>query len=382
MIPLGLNAEDMKLFTASLKQSHQISIRCYILDLDHNHVEDVTDQFKDGQVNVDGTQVPDRDLTCTLVTQDLMSFESGNISTGSSFATRLIQVFYGVRSELLDRWVWVPVFTGPISGFSRDGATVEITAQGKEALFQGVAWKSRTFAKGTLKSYILRDLLVRYGESRVDVPTINVKSDRAITLGPNVVLWDYLQSIARSWGSGRLIYDGRGRVKYFNYSSRVMWRFRQGEGGTLLGDPKITYQMPDEFYNCARVYGATPRKSTKRIFAEYVAPRTHPLSPVSMSRRGVPQYFARVETDDQITTQAAANAWVRNTVNNSLLGSVDVQAESLVIPHLEPWDVCSIQGDSYNSNFRLMKFSIPLNASGRMTIGHHARVSKWRRGKR
>lgn len=380
MITLGLTAQDERLFNAGLAESHDIKIRAYILDLNHNHIEDVSDRFIDGQVNVDTSRDVTHDLSITLADRGLMTFESGTFSTGSNYARYMIQVFYGVKSRSFPQWVWVPVFCGPIQSFSREEAVVTMTAQGKESLLRTKSWVNRAYVKGILKTALIEDILRKNGETRFEFPSWSTKTDRPVTLTPEKEVWPFLQSLAGSWGTGRLTYDARGYARLFAYNfDASRWNFKGGQGGTLSTVPNLTYSVTEDFVNAARVYGPTPSGTTKQVFGEYVAPADNPLSPRMMARNGVPQYYAEIVRDANVTTNADAQKLAKALVDQSLMQTIQVTFECLPVPTLEPWDVVTVTTSNYSTPFLLNQFSLPLNDSNNMTVGFNSKVSRWKR---
>lgn len=379
MISLGLSPARQRLFEQALVSAHEIKFRVRVLDLNHRLIDDVTDQFLDGQVNVDGSRTPHRDLTLSLASKGLMAFESGNFSTGTNYSTRMMEVLYGVENRALGDAVWVPVFVGPITSFSREDATVNITAVSKEQLMMTKQWKARTYPKGTGKIAMITDLLRRNGETRIDMPPWPAKSDKPMTITAEAVVWDYLFMLGHSWGSGLLTYDSRGYAKLFATSLQNRWTFRGGEGGSLLSQPKMSYSMGEEFTNAARVYGKVTTTGTKPAYGEYVAPASHPLSPAAMSRGGVPQYWGTIMRDAEVANNRDATNLAKSLVEQGMIQSTTAEFDALPIPHLESWDMVTVSGDHFSSPFRLKKFSLPLNSSNPMTVGYTARVSKWRK---
>ena len=75
--------------------------------------------------------------------------------------------------------------------------------------------------------------------------------------------------------------------------------------------------------------------------------------------------------DDQITTTAQAKRIAQARLDRLGWSYVDVNFDSLVIPHLEPRDVIDIAAGDWHERVQLTKFTIPLTADGTMSIGRH-----------
>lgn len=383
MISLGLTAREQELFNLSLVRSHSVKVRVYLMDLSHRHISDLTEFFVDGQVNVDATgdviTTPTRDATLTLLPTASLPFETFKFTIAPAYSAYLVKVFYGVRSELLDRWVWVPVFCGNVDGYNRTADAVNLTAKDKSIILMGTrSWKNQSFSKGTVKTSLLRSVLNSQGETMLDIPSWSDKTDKPMTLLDSTPVWEFVQKVAKGMSGGATLgYDPQGVLRLYKPSSSKKWTFQGGDDGCMLNQPEVNYNRGEDFFNSARLYGGTPAKAKKPIIAEYTAPRNHPLSPWSLARNGAPQYFAKVESDTQITTQKDADTYVKAHVDQALMGAIEVKLDSLVVPHLEPGDVCGLYSHSYHETFKLTRFSIPLNATGSMSVGYNSRVSKW-----
>ena len=378
MISLGLSAKEQALFHQGLRESHQIRCRVYVVDLNGAHVEDVSDTFQDGQVNFDAYADFHRDLSLTLLSRSFLSFETGSPTVGINFAQLQVRVLYGVYSDAYPEWVWVPVFTGPITDFSRDEDTVSITAVSKEKLHRKAKWLAKTYLKGTRMVDIVRDLVWLNGEKDYILPEWTAKVAKPTPINAGTDVWAFLLSCKKTWPKGVMTFDGWGRFKLFALNNSVRWIFKSGPGGDVKSKPKITYTMSDEFCNACRVIGAIPAKAKSPVVATYVAPASHPMSPQSLSRAGRSQFFGKEIRDDNVTTYARAAEIAKQTVEEGLVVSTSVEMETLGIPHLELWDLVRIKTDQLDAPFRLMKFSLSLS-TGMMTVGYNSRISKWKK---
>ena len=76
-------------------------------------------------------------------------------------------------------------------------------------------------------------------------------------------------------------------------------------------------------------------------------------------------------SDDQITITKQAKRVAQDKLDRLGWSYVDVNFESLVIPHLEPRDIIDVDAGDWRERVQLTKFTIPLTADGTMSIGRH-----------
>lgn len=369
MYPLGLTVAEREEFARSLCASRQVRVRVDILDMDQNFLGSVKGRILTGQVDVDATAQVTRSAGLTILDPDhMLNLDSSATFGGSLFLDRMIRIWYGVRLVETAKWVDVPVFTGPINQLSRDGDAVSLNALGKESLLLGPASTHRTWKTGTYKTTILRELLSMFGERFMEIPHQPTKTTSNVSIAPTTIPWDYAQSIARSWGGGRVIYDGMGSARYEQTSDQVQWVFRGGPGGSLVTRPKVGYDMAN-VRNLVVVIGSPPAKGCKPVSALAHAPAAHPLSAVSLGRAGGRRYLREDIEDSTITTVADAQKLADTKLLEHLNTGVQLDYSSLVIPHLEGWDMVRVESGKWSTSASLTQFTIPLTADGTMSIG-------------
>ena len=380
MYPTGLNASEQRSYITSLMEPHRIQVRAYVLDLNHRTVDTITNTLSDGQVDVEGLT---RSASLTLLDPALaLPFDSADPDTGSLYMDRMIRIWYGVYSERLPKWVWVPLITGPITAFSRDGAYANITLSDKSSLHSRSAWRTIAYKKGTRKSEVLRSLLRDVGgETHLDLNHTTAKTSGPVTLTSQTNLWEFATSCARWWGAQSLAYDGMGTCRLLTLNANSVFTFWKGDAdhrGTLKTNPKITYGG-EEVVNIVRVTGGTPKGAKKPLTYQIAAPNGHPLSPYRLGMGGKPRYLGKEIEDTNLTKMADVQALAKRELSEGLINSTQMDFETLPVPCLEPWDVVTVLTDRYTARQRMHKYSIPLKADGAMTVGRTGRVSKWRR---
>lgn len=371
MLQLGLSATGRANLRRTLRDTHRRKIEVRILNLEGDVLETPTRAASvlDGQVTVDGEGEVTRSLSLTLLDPTYsLNLDTASADDGALYLDRMVQVIYSVFVEG-ESWIDVPVFTGPITGLSRDGATVAIEAQGKEALARQPIHRPLTIPRGTRRTDAIRTLMrERAGEDLFSIPKLAARLPQPLSFDRERVAWIEALRLARSL-SRQLFYDGRGRLVLRKVPRRAVWTFRAGNGGDVLSRPRVSYDS-SELVNVVRVVGGEPRcKNGGRATAIARPPATHPLSPERLGRNGVPRYLPLYIEDDQLDRTSEAQELADDTLRESLEQRIDVSFDALPIPHLEPGDLVEVETDSGTVSFRLKRFTIPLT-SGAMSVGY------------
>lgn len=370
MISLGLSAADQKAFEAGLLGDHQVSTRVSILDMDQQMLGQVTGGVLSGQVDVDSSQ--DVERSCTLEVRD-PSNALGLVAAGPTsppvVATMMVRVEHGVRVPALGRWVWVPLFTGPIQKAEMGDGKVTITGQGKESLLNAATSRTTTYKKGSRKTDIIANLLAKNGERFRQITRWSTKTTSNLVVASTAAPWPVLKQLARGLSGSDsnypwLGYDGRGTCVLKSHSQAVKWRFDQAQ---LMSNPAITVDA-DSMRN---LVVATPNDTggkSKLKQAVARAPKSDPFSPESLARGGVPR-FVRDEISGDWKSQAQIKAAAAARLKEVLMASVTVSMDTLVIPHLEPRDVVRIVTDTWTWDMQVTKFTVPLGSTQAMSHG-------------
>src|SRR5690606_25687321 len=124
MLKMGLSTAERKLYEAAICRSHTRRPRVEVLTLNGGVLDEVSALLVDGQVTVDGYTEITLALSLTFLDPNhSLNFDTDSPDSGALYADRMLRVSYGVHVEELGRYVYAPVFTGPVTGLSRDGAT-------------------------------------------------------------------------------------------------------------------------------------------------------------------------------------------------------------------------------------------------------------------
>lgn len=374
---LGLTGGERTAFEQTLRETHELRARIYVLNLSGASLGEVTSRLLDGQVNFDTSAETTRQLTMSLDDPShALSMDSSSPADGALYADRMIRVEYGVYVPKLSRWVNVPIFTGPITGMTRNGSQVDLSCLGKEHLAGGQAWRPLTLKQGTNIGNAIKTILrERAGETSFAFPTVTAKLGKhGVSLGALSSPWAVATQLARSIGR-QLYYDGAGVCRMRRPPNGVLFTFN---GDVVLSDPAVTYDL-GSIINAVLVKGKKGAKGKKSIGASAVAARNHPLSPYSLGRAGEPRYYVEVVDNDAIKTKKKAREIARNTLRGHLFEGVTCDFDALPQPHLEPLDVVRLDTEGTSVTFVLHKASIPLSHSGVMSVGTTKRVTPNRR---
>jgi hypothetical protein len=375
VISLGLNSADLKLFNQSLATHHSVRITVQLLSLNHAYLADLSDQLLDGQVSIDSTAEVTRSLTIELFDPDhTLKIDSTAPADGALFYDRMIRVVYSVKSEILPRWVDVPIFCGPITKMVRNVDKINVECQGKESLLipPAVSNKSHVFGKGWKRSSLVRTLMGGYGgETKFSIPDYGAATAGPVTMTSESNIWQLAKSVNGSFATRQLFYDGRGVLVMRNTPQTSTYTFSTGPGGTVTTTPTIDYDI-SSVRNVVKVKGAIPKGKKTPVTAQVGLPRTHPMNHVNMGRTGASRVLLEVITDDNIKTTAQAVALAKARVNSLAYQYVDIKFDALVAPHLEPLDIYTLKTPDFSMSARINTMTIPLR-SAVGAVGHLVR---------
>lgn len=394
MYPLGLHAAGKAAYLDKLVSSHEIRVRASLLTLQEKEISNLSDFVSDGQVNVDVTAAVDRSLTLSLFDpRARLSFDPDSPADSALFLNRMVKVTYGVWVNSSVGWVDLPVFTGPITKLDRPADdVVSVECQGKESIALRPVWHPITLRKGMRKTEAIRTLLrERAGETSFDLPDLNVRLGKTISVGRLASAWKVANKIARSMNR-QLYYDGDGVVRLRHPSSHV-YTFRPKQ--SIMSPVQVSYDL-DNFANTIYVRGGQPRHAAPATPKEpptggdsdsaaahvpdirwvATANASHPLSAARLGRIGSAGGFI-VETvdNDKIRSRTEARRVARQRLDDRLLGATTVSFEALPLPFLEPADKISVVTDDGTIRSRLDQFSLPLRVGATMSVGYIKKVS-------
>src|SRR5215207_4411061 len=283
MINLGLSSADLKLFQQSLWTGYNLKVTVQILDLNHNRISDVSSKLKAGQVNKSFWDIVTSNATLELIDPDnQVGFDTSNPSEGALYADRMIKIVWSVYSDLLPKWVDVPLFCGPMIKVGRDDAVLTVECQGKESLYVAphIVWYPRTYSNGTRLTSCLRELLGdKGGETRFDFPEWDRKIKKDYSLKVETPTWDMARKLVGSRLIHQLFYDGRGYLRLRNCPTTPIFTITENH---LCSIPKLVFDS-EAIRNTVRVKGVTP-EGKPQIVSNAHLPASDPSSSTSLGR--------------------------------------------------------------------------------------------------
>jgi hypothetical protein len=376
VIDLGLTSSQLDAFHLTLAAPHRVDTVVRVLDRSRTYLTDISGQLFDGQVNIDGDA--DVTRTCTLSLRDpnrALMWDTNSPADGALFFDRMVQVLYVVTGPLLLKAglasVTVPIFTGPVTKVSRTADVVNVEASGIEQTMipPTVAYFGRTYAKGMKSTDLVRAILTDLGgETKFTVPDWpdRTTKDRVILFNDNT--WATAKDVVGSRATNHLFYDGRGICVLRKTPTTPCFTFRTGQGGLITTHPQVNYDI-DDVRNKVRLTG-----STEKIVGIATAPKEHPMSTWSLGRNGKERVILDEFTDDSAKTKAAAEKLAKTRLDDLLRQAVDVTFDALVVPHLEPEDLYTVQTPTLSLQARVRQMSIPLKG-GTMSVGYNTKLS-------
>lgn len=372
MIATGLTTAEQAVFEEGLRHDHAVSTTVRILDLNHKVLGVADDGVLSGSVDVDTSQ--DTDRSCSVEVLD-PSNRLGLVGSGPTapvvWADKMVQIIYRVHVSALGKWVDVPIFTGPITKADDTDGKLAITGSGKEYLLNrdGGTSISKTYKKGARKTDIIGQHLAAMGETHRQITAWNARTTADMTISGVDKPWPILLSLARSLVSDSsnypwLGYDGLGICRLASHSKAVKWHFTMG--ADIVSEPKVSV---DESAMCNYVRVL----NNDTVLATQKAPATDPFSAQNLGRGGVPRWIRSDVTTDS-TDKKSAQKLADSTLDSLLRAAVDVEFESLVVPHLEPRDVIRVSAPTWEWDLQVAKYTIPLAASAAMSHGRNAQI--------
>lgn len=374
MKSLGLSSSDLADYIAALLGHHTLTTRCLILDTDHNVQGEA--QVIDGQVTVDATADITRSASVTLYDADhLLALDSAAPVDGALYLDRMIQLAYQVtwypEGEPEPKTITCPIFTGPIDGLSRDDATVSVSAQGKEKLSQKPAWRTMNYQPGNLRTALVRSLLAWTGETRFSIEPWSLRSAHVVGITFETPVWSLAKDLA---GDRMLYYDGAGTAVMRKPLTMPVFTFRDGDGGSLLTKPQITYST-ENVRNVVRVKGGIPKGAKYPVQYTAYAPANHPLSAQSLGRNGYARHLVEIIEDQDLLTVAACKARADLALALALKTDTAVAFDGIPIPTMEWGDLIGVNAAGFTNTSRLDQFTLPCKAGESMSYGYNDRRS-------
>lgn len=398
MIDLGLSRQEHRWLDQTLAGSYMLRVRVFLCNLDGDHITNLSWRLLGGAVNVDANAEVSRTATVELLDPHRgMAIVPDSPADGGVFLDNMIEIVHEVWVPQMDEWVQIPTFKGPIVSISPADEIITLECDGKERLALGQAWRASIYKKGHRRVNVIKAILTRYaGEDQFTMPTLAGKRlPRDMRVARQQVPWKVCKKTARGLDH-QLFYNGRGRAVLRTPPSKPVFTFRDGPGGTVMTPPQVTYAL-GEVTNAVYVVGGFPRqpvdKATdktdtekesananepkpKRITAEAVAPRDHPLSPANLGPGDSERYLVETVEDDSLRSKAEALEVALRRLRRLLTRHIEVAFDARPVWYLEERDMVRVHTSQFAAPFVLDTFSLPLLANENMSVGYRRRMKR------
>jgi hypothetical protein len=370
---LGLSHHDLGTYHDALTWTHRRRIHVHILDLDMNLIRSVSPMFLDGQVTVDTTAEVSRILTLSFLdpTQSL-AFEPDTPGP-ALWRNRLLRIVYSVSVPDLNDWVDCPVFTGVVWDFSRQGAMVNVTAQGLERLALGQAWTGKKYPA---KSTRTDGAEGHHGPRRRGLP----RDPRPAVQAPEGL---------RRREDGLPVEAGQA-PRGVDEPLPVLRRPRDAASAALQRPARVHLRQggadpadvrPVEGPGHQHRRGSRRPAEGQEARVKAVATATGWLSPKALARASGSLRLVQQIQNDHIRSNAEAKAIAVRHLKHHEQQRVTITFDSLPVPHLEENDRVRVGSTGVGPvHLRLNQFTIPLGGGDGtappMTVGSVRRTTR------
>lgn len=363
-----------------------------------------------GQVDIDANASVTRSATVTFVDEKgKLRFEAHSPAHGAVFVDRFISIVYEVWLPKYQEWAKIPLFWGPISGYSRNGAEVTVEAMGKERLLQAphTVFKGYTLKKGTSIHDCIKNIARRQGETRFRIPRLKSKLTRPRGVHRGAVPWKLIaggkhvsgftvtkrrggakhdkhdkhkKDVERKESPGLIrgvpgnydaIYNGRGELEAQKLNHKVQHKFKWARD--LATRPNLDYD-DENFINYVIVYGSAPKGKKQRPEGHACLPVSNPLSPHRLGRNGKPRRMILEVKADHLKTEAQCAKHAKKVLKHHAQEGVDISFDVLPFPMLEENDWIEVETQEYKFKFQVKTITIPLISDQLMSVGYHKKV--------
>lgn len=370
---LGLTIDGLTAYHDALRApSSAVDWTVDVLDLDENHVSSMTEFAPVGQVLVDRNAPATRALLLSITDPyGSLDFDTDSPNETAVFFNRMLQVSARVYVPALADYAVAPIFTGPVTKFRRDGATVLMEGLGKEALALSDLWEPLNVSQGSPKVDAVRLIMGAVGETRFSFPTLDARLPTGLSLGRHAKPWQTAQLITRSMGM-QLYYRPDGVLSMRDLPTTPLWTFTTD--ADVIGPAAIT-RSRDQFANVVEVLGGPPGGDKTQVRAVAVVPPEHEMAPgqPGLGRNGKSAVYSYTETNAFLRSNDEAEVLATQILEDRLRSVTQPRFDSQPIYHLDEGDLVQLDAPDALVPFRLDRFALPISTKGDvvMPVGYH-----------
>jgi hypothetical protein len=333
----------------------------------------------EGSVSIEATATaPTRNLTLNFLDEN-DEYDLGSID-GTTYLSpeKMIQVYYEIHVPELyphnDSYVSIPVFRGHLSRLEKRQSEVQIQALSKDARYMEPCLHSPELGNnkqlwaGLKVTDAIRYILGVKGEQMFRMPNHPERLRSDLLIKWNDVPWAVCQKIAQAHNMS-LYFDGLGRCVLKRFDNNTVHYELDGQ---LLTDFPTRSLDFTELRNLVVFLGHKPEDGTQiRAVARN---QNHPLD-----HQYIKQWKVEVVENGNVKQTSMAQQLADGILKDKQQAAVSIQADSLVVPYLEEYDMIRIRdpikyglpGYPYGGQvnvFKLGELTIPLDNKTPMTI--------------
>lgn len=396
MWSFGMSAAQRRDLQAALDGNHNLRVRVYVLDMEHQPLDDVSGLLVDGQVDFDVSRGESSESgsgggsisSATVTLQDparTLDFVRDSPSELNTSAARMLRIFYCVRrptrpGHAAPEWHEIPVFTGPITGSRRVDSEVRLDCESKEHVWRHTVHGRKTWPKGTPAREVLTTLYNLAGEpsSNIRIAQSQARIPSAWSIDFRDDLWLWAQKAAEVMDM-HLFFNGWGAMiatprRVFASGADIVF----DTTSNVTSIPSGSLQVETDLRNRWMVTGQGGEDG-KGPFGYANLPRDHPLSAWSLGRYGTARAYDEHSSPEWVKTNEQARASARSQRDSAMnYNPLQVQFSGLPHPELEPWDIVRVQTPYWGQEFKLGAWTIPLKAGESASYGANKKVSVMR----
>lgn len=378
MQPLGLTASQLNAYHQLLARPHDFTVTVDILNMEEKLIGSATDNFLDGQINLQRDGTTKRTATISLHDPDsALNLDADSPFSGAVYADRIVRARHTVTLPGVGDVTATP-FLGPVVKVTRDGDNLSVECQDK-TLLAVEGCPPKTVKKGRNAVGAIREILEDCtGERRFRFPQQHkARLTQAYTVGwtTEASPWKVCQKIAAQINM-QLLYSCDGAAMLRRRPTHPVLEI--ATGGMLTGPLRTDYDIT-RVRNHVRVTGEKNKKAKIKIAAVAEAPATHPSSPKRLGRHGVPRYLPMIIEDSGIKKESVARQRAKNLLDENLPMGVSTSFSSVPFFHLDYSDLIRVVTDDGAASVPFVNGSIPLGLGGDAEVGSQRQVSRPRR---